>query len=127
MNGHIERLYILLSVPLRLPDGRAIAIECVVDTGFQGALALPPAAVHALGLPFRDTIAANLANNTDVDIDVHKAVIVWNGQERAVDVLATGRRPLMGTMLLDGFHMGVDFVEGGSVALHLLPSSNSTP
>ena len=125
MNGHVERRYILLSVPLRLPDGRTNAIECVVDTGFQGALALPPAAIHALGLPFRDTIAANLANNTDVDIDVYKAVIVWNGQERAVDVLATGRRPLLDTMLLDGFHMGVDFIEGGQVTLNLLPVSNN--
>lgn len=125
MNGHVERRYIVLSVPLRLPDGRAIVIEFIIDTGFQGALALPPAAVAMLGLPFRDTIAANLANATDVDIDVYKAVIVWNGQERAVDVLATGRRPLLGTMLLDGFHMDIDFVEGGQVNLDLLTSTMS--
>ena len=120
MNGQVAQRHVLLSVPLRLPDGRSLAVEFVIDTGFQSALALPPAAIAALHLSFRDTITANLANDTYVDIDVYKAVILWNGQERTVDVLSTGRHPFLGTSLLEGFHMGIDFVEDGSVNIYPL-------
>jgi predicted aspartyl protease len=40
---------------------------------------------------------ANLADNSQVILPLHKAIIIWNGEERETRVFATGRRPLVGT------------------------------
>ena len=50
-------------------------------------------------------------------MDVHTAVILWNGVERQVSVLATGRRPLLGTALLDNQELRVRFREGDLVSV----------
>jgi clan AA aspartic protease len=85
-----------------LNGGQALAIEFVVDTGFNGYLTLPPAAVTALGLPFLYHIFANFADDRSEQVAVHEARIRWHEAEREVEVLATGRRPLLGTLLLLG-------------------------
>ncbi len=48
-----------------------------------------------------------------MEIAVYAATIVWNGAEREVRVLATGRRPLLGTATLDGQEFVAQFTEGG--------------
>jgi len=48
---------------------------------------------------------------------LHLATIIWHGVEREVIVLAMGRRPLMGTALIEDYHLSVDFCEGGSVII----------
>ncbi|MBW4618002.1 MAG: clan AA aspartic protease [Cyanosarcina radialis HA8281-LM2] len=115
INGSVVGLQPRIGVILRLPAGSEIEIECVIDTGFEGLLTLPPAAIARLGLPFLIKINANLANNSSVETDVYLATIVWNGVERDVAVLAMGRRPLVGTALLEDYHLGIDFCEGGTV------------
>jgi predicted aspartyl protease len=50
--GTVHDLQARVNVVFRLPGRPDLAIECVVDTGFAGALTLPPSAVTALGLPF---------------------------------------------------------------------------
>jgi hypothetical protein len=45
------------------------------------------------------------------------SLIIWNGEEREIRVLATGRRPLLGTALLDGHELVVQFTEGGLVTI----------
>ena len=52
-----------VDVILRPPDRPDIAITFVVDTGFEGALSLPPAVVDALRLPYFTRLDANLADN----------------------------------------------------------------
>lgn len=100
------------------PPGRSeIQIECVVDTGFEGALTLPPETVAALDLPYITRIRANLADDSNVRTRVHLATIVWHGVRREVVVLAMGRRPLIGTALMQDYHLGIDFYESGSVVI----------
>ena len=84
-----------------LPNGSSIPIEFVIDTGFTGELCLPLEAVSLMGLTFRHDIPANLADNSEVLLPLHEAIVLWDGQEREVLVIATGRRPLLGTALLD--------------------------
>ena len=67
--------------------------------------------------PFFQEIEANLANDTDVKTAVHLATILWEGRELEIAVLAMGRRPLVGTALLDGRRLCVDFVEDGAVVV----------
>ena len=113
MIGRVENRHALLSVTFRVTGRPDLAIECVIDTGFTDALCLPPAAVTALGLPYQYDFPASLANGAHVLLPVHEAVIVWEGIERRVHLLATGERPLIGTALLDGMELVVRFVDSG--------------
>ncbi|MEI6430817.1 MAG: clan AA aspartic protease [bacterium] len=115
--GVVRELQARVQVTFRLPGQPDFAIECVVDTGFAGALTLPPHAISMLGLPFFQEIDANLANDADVKTSVHIATIFWEGEEIEVAVLAMGRRPLLGTALLENKRLSADFTEEGEVSI----------
>ncbi|MEG4808919.1 hypothetical protein QUA82_14845 [Microcoleus sp. F8-D3] len=59
----------------------------------------------------------NLADNSEVLVAVHEAIILWDREEREVRVFATGRRPLIGTALLDEQELVIQFTEGGLVTI----------
>lgn len=52
-------------------------------------------------------------------------MIKWNVVSRKVDVIAAGKRPLLGTSLLDGCKVCIKFADGGALTVEPLPSSNS--
>lgn len=117
ISGIVKDGYATVNVEFRLPNIPDFTIEFVIDTGFTDYLCLPPEAVALLRLPFLYELPANLANNSWVDIPVHEAVIIWNGIEQEVNVLATGKRPLLGTALLDEHELVIQFTEGGLVTI----------
>jgi len=117
MTGRVSALHILISVPFRRVDEPDVAIEFVVDTGFTGEFCLPPDAVAALGLPFRYDLRAHLADDSSVMLPVHDATILWHGVEFETTVLATGKRPLLGIALLEGYELRLQFRENGLVAI----------
>lgn len=117
ISGRVVGLQARLSVIVRIPGNAAIEIECVVDTGFEGFLTLPPAAITKLGLPYLARIDANLADNSSVATNAYLATIFWNGVEREVAVLGMGTRPLIGTALLEDYHLSIDFCNGGTVLI----------
>jgi clan AA aspartic protease len=104
-----------MSILVRLEENLDTEIEFVVDTGFEGFLTLPPDRVAEFGLPYIAKIRANLADNSRITTNAYAMKIVWNSVERDVVVLATGRRPLIGTALLEDYHLSIDFFEGGTV------------
>jgi clan AA aspartic protease len=115
--GSVHDLQAMVDVTFRLPHQSEITIGFVVDTGFAGALTLPHASILALGLPFLQEMTANLADDNNVKADVHVATIFWNGEEKHVAVLAMGTRPLLGTSLLAGQEVMIQFVEDGLLAI----------
>lgn len=70
-----------------------------------------------MGLTFRHDIPANLADNSEVLLSLYEAIVLWDGEEREVLVIATGRRPLIGTALLDEQELVIQFTEGGLVTI----------
>jgi clan AA aspartic protease len=117
IHGSVVELQARVNIILRPPGRSDLEIECVVDTGFEGALTLPPDIVTALDLPYVTRISANLADDSNVMTRLHLATIIWHGTEREIIVLAMGRRPLIGTALIEDYHLSVDFCEGGSVII----------
>lgn len=115
ISGTVVGLQARMIIILYSCDRTGVEIECVVDTGFEGFLTLPPAIILDLGLPYIAPINANLADNSRVEANVHQGIVLWNGAERVIPVLAMGRRPLIGTALLEDYHLSVDFCEGGTV------------
>jgi predicted aspartyl protease len=68
IQGHVVQAQV--GIAFRLPPHPDVVIEFVIDTGFEGALTLPPDAVAALGLPYLIDIDANLADDTRTKVAV---------------------------------------------------------
>ncbi len=102
---------------------RRIEVETIVDTGFDGELALAPGLIRRLGYPYAGFTRGTLADGSTVRLDYHEGRVLWHGKERPVVVLAAGEAadPLVGTALLHGSRLEIDFVDGGSVVIEPLP------
>lgn len=120
ISGIIKNGRPTVNVIFQLPNQPNFTIEFVIDTGFTDSLCLPQEAVTLMGLPFLYELPANLANNSWVDIPMHEADIIWNGEERQVRVSATGQRPLLGRALLDQHELVIQLTEGGLVTIDQL-------
>ncbi|MEH2408683.1 clan AA aspartic protease [Nostoc sp.] len=121
ISGIVKNGRATVNIIFRLPNQPDFTIEFVIDTGFTEFLSLPPTAVTLLGFPFVYDMYANLANNSNVILPVHQATIIWwNGEEREVNVLATGGLPLLGIALLDKHELVIQFIEGGLVTIYKL-------
>jgi clan AA aspartic protease len=120
IRGHVFGQQARVNLAFRAPGQPEFQIEYVVDTGFEGALTLSRGAVLALGLPYLTDLTANLADNTSIRTDVHVGTIVWDGAELEVAVLVLEGRPLIGTALLDGHHLEIDFFDGGAVRIETM-------
>jgi clan AA aspartic protease len=76
INGSVVGLQALIGIILYPPGRAAVEIECVVDTGFEGFLTLPPDVVLDLGLPYVAPLDANLADNSRIVTNVHQGIIL---------------------------------------------------
>lgn len=120
MRGVTIRRQATLPITFRLPGQPNFTLEFVIDTEFTEFLTLPPAAIMAMRLPFDHQETAGLADGSTTRLDIHTATILWNGIERQVSVVATGRRPLLGTALLDDQELRAQFRESGLVSIEQL-------
>ncbi len=117
ISGIVTDRHAIVSLTFLLVNSTTFSIEFVIDTGFTDHLCLPPEAVNLLRLPFLYHLPVNLADNSSVALPIHQATIFWDGVERDVRVFATGRRPLIGTALLNEQELVIQFTEGGLVTI----------
>ncbi len=120
ISGIVTDRHATVTLTFVLPNSSSIPIEFVIDTGFTGQLCLPPEVISLMGLPFLYDLPANLADNSEVLLAVHEAIVLWNGEEREILVIATGRRPLLGTALLEEQELVIQFTEVGLVTIEVL-------
>ena len=114
----------VISLTLQGAEGRLRDIEAVVDTGYTGFLTLPSGLVNELGLPFAYVSRAFLANDDQVEFNVHNVTLLWDGEARDIEADATGSTPLIGMLLLDGHNLNMDVEDGGSVIIQVKPRSS---
>ncbi|MBD2211077.1 clan AA aspartic protease [Nostoc linckia FACHB-104] len=107
----------IIPVVFRLPLQPEFSLDFVIDTGFNDHLTLPPQAVSAMNLPLYSTTSARLADGSEALLSIHFATILWDSIEKLVPVLAAGYKPLLGTALMAGYHLEVNFQENGLVSL----------
>jgi clan AA aspartic protease len=107
--GHPRIVLIIIG-----PNGR-LSIEFIVDTGFEGQLALPAAIVARLGLGFNSYMKWALADGTMDDRRMYEAAVDLDGDERPVEVLVVGDKCLLGTEFLKGYFVQIEMDEDGEV------------
>jgi clan AA aspartic protease len=117
ISGTVTDRHAIVSLTFLLVNSSTFPIEFVIDTGFTDYLCLPLEAVTLIRLPFLYDLLVNLADNSEVTLAVHQATIFWDGIERDIRVFATGRRPLIGTALLNKQELVIQFTEGGLVTI----------
>jgi clan AA aspartic protease len=118
IQGEVNAAYeAVVTLPLQDPEGRTRDVEAVVDTGYSGFLTLPPGLVDEMGLPFAYMGQAFLANDAEVDFDVHYVTVPWDGEPRDIEADAMGSTPLVGMLLLDGHSLNIEVESGGSVVI----------
>jgi clan AA aspartic protease len=101
------------TVRMRLIGGVAgdIEVECVVDTGFIGALVLPREVVERLALPVIGHEEYRMVGDATDSADVVLAQVEWLGEIRRVDVIVK-ESYLLGSTMLTGTRLTVDYAAG---------------
>jgi clan AA aspartic protease len=110
------------AIRLRLtgPTGQSEEILAVLDTGFNGTLALPLTLVAWLSLEREEASRVRLADGDIRPIDLYTVTVDWDGQPRAVFAFAMGTMPLIGMSLLEGYRLTIDAIDGGRVVIEAL-------
>src|SRR2546428_14101214 len=89
---------------------RCASFECVVDTGFDGALILPASVAKYLALPVIARLVFELVGGGRMAADVALGEIEWLGQRQTVEVIMSqGNDALIGTEMFEGAKLVVDY------------------
>ena len=97
--------------------GGPVEIEFVVDTGFEGEMALPRFLLARLDARPLFHTRRRLADGSIRECPAYEVSTDWNGDEINVQALILEGRPLIGTYLLDGCSLSIDLHDGGDVTI----------
>ncbi len=112
MTGHVDnQLRALLRVPVSASrGGERTELVAWVDTAFNGGLVLPRQSVSGLGLAKQSSAEAILADGQLVALETYSCFLDWFGDTYETQVVASDSEfPLLGTMLLNGRHLDIDY------------------
>ncbi len=79
-------------------DDETHAVEALLDTGFNGGLALPAERIAALGLKRRGQVTAVLASGEERNVPTYRATVQVGGTGHSA-VVAEAGEPLVGMAL----------------------------
>jgi clan AA aspartic protease len=121
IQGIVSGRRALVGLRVRGPSGAEIELEFVLDTGFAGFVTIAPRTVAALGLHYDHDTPARLADGSRVMLATYDASVLWEGEERVVEVLAADGPLLLGTAMLADHTISIRFTDGGLVTIEPLP------
>ena len=110
-----------IPILVRGANGAERQLFAVVDTGFTGFLTLPAGLVNSLDLEWLNLEDALLGDGSIHSFDVYRAIVIWNGEIREVEVNFTETAPLIGMAMLFRHNLQREAVIGGIVRVDSLP------
>lgn len=114
MKGFVDdRLRALLRFRVSVSsEGDRSDILAWIDTAFNGGLVVPRKQIAELGLVKESTAEAILADGSLVQLETFACFFDWFGNSYETQIVANdGECPLLGTMLLDGHRLTIDYKE----------------
>ena len=94
---------------IRLADD--VTVECVVDTGFSGALMLPREIIERSSAPIIGKETFQLVSGRFIVASLALVEMDWLGQRQLVrGVISDGPDALIGTELLDRKRLVIDYI-----------------
>ena len=121
LTGRIRNRQAWLTVEILNSSGQPLPVEVVLDTGFEGELALLIPVIRQLGLQEYDYGFAEQSDGSFTRVAIYRATILWDGQSRQVEVIESGSEPLLGMELLLGSRVTLEVRDGGHVTIDALP------
>lgn len=106
-----EKLRALIRVPVaaELKEPRT-ELAVWIDTAFNGGLVIPRSQIESLGLVKQSSAEAILADGRTVELETYACTFDWFGGTYETQIVANdGEYPLLGTMLLDGHKLEIDY------------------
>ena len=97
-----------------------ITVEFVVDTGFDGELALPSDIIRKLDVAFQRAKPILLADGFSRRQPGYEIVLEWQDELRPTEILALEGIPLLGSVLLAGSFLQAEMTDGGEVTIEPL-------
>ena len=118
ITGRVNRfLEAIVQISVEDNRGNYHTFDCVVDSGFDGFVALPADTIQKLELISRGSRQTGLVNDTGAMIPVYLATVAWRGELSEVSVMQTEPDFLVGTALLENSTLTVQVWDGGSVMI----------
>ncbi len=117
--GHVRDRFPRITLTLPGLNG-PMSIEFIVDTGFDGDLAVPgalAAQMEAAESEFRYISAAGGSARLSQALEV---VLDWDNEERITEVIVLENAPLLGVGLMEGCLLQAEMQTGGEVVLEPL-------
>jgi clan AA aspartic protease len=114
--GHVRYSSPHVSLTLLRTD-EPLTVEFVVDTGFEGELALPSALANRLVMTQLKYRLVEMADRTERKSIVGTVSLEWDGETRPTEALVLEGNPLLGMLLLEGSHVHIEAVDGGEVLI----------
>ena len=91
-------------------DAKREDILVWIDTAFNGGLVIPQRQIAELGLVKQSSAEAILADGHSVELETFACFLDWFGSSYETQVVANdGEYPLLGTMLLEGHRLVIDY------------------
>lgn len=101
-------------VPIRIASPGSSSFQpcwAWVDAAFNGTIVLPRSIAESLQLPMESSADAVLADGTIVAMETFRCQIEWLGGTYDTQIITNeGEYPLLGTMLLSGKCLTIDYV-----------------
>ena len=110
-----------VTVEILVPNRQPFSVEVVLDTGFNGQLALPTATIRRLDLPEGISRLAVTATGDRVSLATYRGTVLWDGQPRITEVVEADSEPLLGMELLLESLVTLEVRYGGPVTIDALP------
>jgi predicted aspartyl protease len=106
-----DKLRALLRVPVSASrDGSRVDIVVWIDTAFNGGLVIPRKQIAELRLVKESSAEAMLADGHAVELETFACFFDWFSNSYETQIVASnGEYPLLGTMLLDGHRLEIDY------------------
>ncbi|MCA9215129.1 MAG: hypothetical protein KDB27_18805 [Planctomycetales bacterium] len=112
MNGIVDdKLRALVSVPMAAArDHNRTELNVWIDTAFNGGLVVPRKYIESLELIKESSAEAILADGKVVELETYACFFEWFGVTYETQIVANdGEYPLLGTMLLEGRKLEIDY------------------
>jgi clan AA aspartic protease len=96
---------------LRVRSSSGETIDCLIDTGFDGALVLPRSEANLLNLTILGRVPIIGVSKIRSIADIAELEVEWLGETRAVEVIISdGDDSLIGTQMLNGSRLVIDYI-----------------
>ena len=98
----------------------SVTVEFVIDTGFDGELALPASLLVRINSAFIGERYVYMADMSLRLVKHYRAMLDWQDEERVVEIMELDGRPLVGTLFLRGNLIQIEMEDGGEVLIEPL-------